>query len=562
MAKVKKTDYLYIAIFILFPLWNVTKGLEFADTTCSLANYVYLDHLDSLWMYGYYLSNLLGGFFSILPFGNTMVGMNFYTSFLLSGTAVIAYVFLKNKIQREILFIGIMLALGLSWCPTVILYNYLTYFFFTLASVCLYVAIVRKQEKWYVIAGVLLGMNIFARFPNVLEAALMLVVFYDAAFFSKGVIRKTLLCVGGYLAGVAICLLAIALTGQIGEFVEMIGGLLFISKNSAGYSFADMLLSMVRGYTMSFPYLALLIAACVLGVAASYILNKKFAENKMLHRIFYIGYSGCMVLLLFVLYRRGLWLFNYSAYESFFKLAAIFLMITIVCCVMVLISKKESHEEKILAAIVLVIVLISPFGSNNGIFPSMNNLYLAAPFTLHILYKKTSKLPTVRISCAMFMAVLLVQALLFKMGFVARAGEPAWNLTTKVEGIERLEGIKTSEKNAESIMGLAEYLSSNELDGSPAILYGNIPGLYYIFDLKPAITNLWADLESNPSEVLKEDLENMEGCPVLIVGSGVNLENKATDKEQMLYDYVTKNHYEVTYQNEGFVVYEAVTGNH
>ena len=83
MAKVKKTDYLYIAIFILFPLWNVTKGLEFADTTCSLANYVHLEHLDSLWMYGYYLSNLLGGFFSILPFGNTMVGMNFYTSFLL-----------------------------------------------------------------------------------------------------------------------------------------------------------------------------------------------------------------------------------------------------------------------------------------------------------------------------------------------------------------------------------------------------------------------------------------------------------------------------------------------
>ena len=54
----------------------------------------------------------------------------------------------------------------------------------------------------------------------------------------------------------------------------------------------------------------------------------------------------------------------------------------------------------------------------------------------------------------------------------------------------------------------------------------------------------------------------MEGCPVLIVGSGVNLENKATDKEQMLYDYVTKNHYEVTYQNEGFVVYEAAAGNH
>ena len=62
-----------------------------------------------------------------LPFGATFLGMNFYTALIQTVIAVTAYFVLRGRIPAPLVMLGEFLALGLCWCPSVILYNYLTY---------------------------------------------------------------------------------------------------------------------------------------------------------------------------------------------------------------------------------------------------------------------------------------------------------------------------------------------------------------------------------------------------------------------------------------------------
>ena len=51
-----------------------------------------------------------------------------------------------------------------------------------------------------------------------------------------------------------------------------------------------------------------------------------------------------------------------------------------------------------------------------------------------------------------------------------------------------------------------ELTVKNELLQKEVILYGDIPAIAYIFDLKPAVYTTWADLNSNSLEQLETEL--------------------------------------------------------
>lgn len=84
----------------------------------------------------------------------------------------------EKRIPRPLLFSGEIIALGLCWCPSTILYNYLTYFLMTAGILLLYRGICRKQAACFVAAGICLGANVAVRMPNVVQAAFILAVWY------------------------------------------------------------------------------------------------------------------------------------------------------------------------------------------------------------------------------------------------------------------------------------------------------------------------------------------------------------------------------------------------
>ena len=75
-------NFLFPLLLLLLPLWNMNVGIDLADTTYSLANYEYFGKTDQMWFFSTFLANVIGLGLTKLPLGNTLLGMNFYTSFL------------------------------------------------------------------------------------------------------------------------------------------------------------------------------------------------------------------------------------------------------------------------------------------------------------------------------------------------------------------------------------------------------------------------------------------------------------------------------------------------
>ena len=101
--------------------------------------------------------------------------MNFYTGLSISLLAVLGYYFCTKvlKIPALLVFLGEFTAVSFCWCPTGSFYNYVTYVFYLVSVVCLYLGLARGKKGWLFAAGVALGCNVLSRFSNLPEAAMI-----------------------------------------------------------------------------------------------------------------------------------------------------------------------------------------------------------------------------------------------------------------------------------------------------------------------------------------------------------------------------------------------------
>ena len=137
-----------------------------------------------------------------------MMGLNFYTGLSISVLALAGYYFFvkEGKLPKGVVFVGEFLAISMCWCPTALLYNYLTYLLLGAGFVLLYYALTRKKGNrlCFVLAGICLGINVFVRFSNLANMALIVAVWAMGIIrkekFGK-VVQQTLWCVLGYTLG-------------------------------------------------------------------------------------------------------------------------------------------------------------------------------------------------------------------------------------------------------------------------------------------------------------------------------------------------------------------------
>ncbi|MDE6014503.1 MAG: hypothetical protein K2H41_02210, partial [Acetatifactor sp.] len=173
-------ESLLVVILFWYPLRHIYWGLDLWDTGYNYANFVYmgLDHMDSMWLFSTYLANVVGHFLTMLPGAGGLVGMNLYTGLFASALAIMGYFFCTRKlgISRGITFVGELAALSLCWCPTALIYNYLTYVLFLACVILLYIGLTDNRMWCLFAAGICLGTNVLVRFSNLPEAAMIAAV--------------------------------------------------------------------------------------------------------------------------------------------------------------------------------------------------------------------------------------------------------------------------------------------------------------------------------------------------------------------------------------------------
>ena len=224
-------------ILLLYPLIQINQGVDVTDTGYNLGGFFYKGQIGERWLLlSTYLANTTGGLLCKLPMGDTLMGMNLYTSLIVSLAALLVYYVFSKKLPAWIVFIGEMLAIGLAWCPTVILYNYLTYLFFLIVTLCLYQALTTNKQVWFIVAGMILGLNVFVRFPNIAEAALILAVWYYGFLQKKrfgDVVRETGLCILGFVLGFGAMFAVMSVQFGVSAYADMLYSLFVLVSPQA-----------------------------------------------------------------------------------------------------------------------------------------------------------------------------------------------------------------------------------------------------------------------------------------------------------------------------------------
>lgn len=592
---------MFPAILLLYPLLVVNQGLDVADSTYSLANFQYFGSMQGTWMVATFLANAAGWLFTRLPFGGTLLGMYVYTSLVQSATALMVYFGLRKRMPAPLLFLGEFIALGLCWCPSTILYNYLTYLLMTAGLLFLYRGICERRPAFFVAAGICLGANVAVRMPNVVQAVFILAVWYGIVVterprpLMKRLAGTTGWCLLGYMIGFGVPFAVICVRYGAGAYPDMVRTMFAMTDQAADYKPTSMLTGMFADYGRGL-YWFLFAAVCM---AAGWFLFTalKKAEAKKEDAPCHVGrwicvgiYAALFLILLRFYWGRGMFTFRYYEhdYRSVYYPTVLFLLVTIFVCAYCLLGKRIGKEQKIFAALLLVQIFLTPLGSNNKLAPIINNLFLVAPFTLWIAYhlcvSKTGGMHTEKkavwsIPFVILTAFVLVQSVGFHANFAFQDGIWGEPRDTKVELPEKAAGIYTNRENGALLEELALFMQEEHLQGREMITYGELPGLHYLFDMPPALSTAWPDLDSYRMAEYRRDMAALaeriaagETPPVVVVSSpvaaylsddgeaigwfGVDMEAMAADEKlRILAEWISTYGYTEQYGDARYVVY-------
>lgn len=680
-------NLLFPMALFLYPFIGVCQGLDVVDSTYSLANFQYFGEMDGTWMVATYLANVWGNLLMHLPFGGTIIGMNCYTVPVQSAMALMAYFALRKRMPPLLLFLGEMIALGLCWSPSTILYQNLTYFFMTAGILLLYrgltqpgaetpdsrrkdagksrrgdvgAACDKRQRLYFVAAGLCLGANVAVRMPNVVHAAFILVVWYGIVLRQKNsgcyvitrtektagqerkvseagekpTLTRTLAgstgwCLAGYLVGFGLPFVAICLRYGISAYPDMVRTLFAMTEQATDYKPASMLTGMFGDYGKGLYWLAFA-GLCMAAVWLAFSVRQRLygtEDNagqtdggrqadavsvrwdvyKVTSVIIKAGYCLLLAILLRFYWGRGMFDFRYYDYNSIYYPTVLLLVVTIGTAAYCLIKREMKTEKKILAAAVLLEIFLTPLGSNNKLYPIINNLFLPVSFLLWAAYDAASaKLRTsdgLHVSdasamdsaygkeCAFtsaflwkfplvgLMALILVQSIGFHMAFVYNDGVWGESRDMRVTLPPKAAGIWTNRENGTLLEELVSFVKEEGLTGREVICYDELPGLSYLLDMPPALSNAWPDLSTYRMVEYLRDMEAVEAesragkeLPVVIVSTpvaaylsddgeaiawfGVDMGACAADEKlQILGEFLREHGYAECFGNAEYVVY-------
>ena len=515
----RKARHLVFGLLLfLYPFLKIREGIDLTDTGYSLGNYRFFGEMDGVWMLLTFLSNVTGHLFTRLPLGDTMLGVKFYATLLVSVTGLLGYRFFRTKMPSWLAFAGEIAAISFCWCPVVILYNYLSYLLFLLGAVLLFRGLAGGRPRCLILAGAALGVNALARFPgNILEAGLILAVWYYGLLKKKPVKKmagETGLCILGYLGAFLLMLSGvIALYGWTAPG-DMVAGVLGMSESASDYTLGEMVYAILDAYLHGFQWMLYMILCILPGIPFLVIRREKLLTVRK------VIYCACIPVLFFVLGKWGMFNFRYYQKEAALQWGAVFLLLALGIGVWMLFTRALDDEWRLIGCIMVLVILITPLGSNNHIWPVLNNLFFTAPVVFWMIYRFvrwgriyldiTRKVPLFPVK-AMASGVLIaffVQALGIGAGYVFLDGETGEKRNNKVEANPVLAGMYTSELNAETLEEISYFMLEHkeEYADKKLILYGNIPGLAYYLDMAPAIDTIWADLDTYSVRRFREGL--------------------------------------------------------
>ena len=550
-----------IAVFAVC-VYQLRYGIDVQDTSSYLTKFRYFFEKGTGGNALYYL---LGEFFGSLVFHAfpTLYAMNVTGLIVWSLTGIVIYRIMKPYLTTLPLSMAVLggIAFGASWVRCVN-WNAWSVLFLSIGVLFLLHGFDTGKKGWFAVAGFVLGINTFVRFPNLVLLAVMtlpVAVYYFKFKNMKESLKDVWkylgsLIAGGAAAGVAGCIFSIIFLG----FDKFLADLLWLlgssgdkeSKHNLFDMFAKVITGAMDGARQWIKYGVIIGAVIVLCMILKKVLKKDVT-------LYGAVIAGALAMILG--FTRDvttsstptlLSVQNFIAYGGilFGILGALWFGIK---------TKHQDRRFAILCLMEAVTVFGLTIGTDTGSIFFRVYMALPAAIIAAVLWKLPVK--ELRIMAVFVVALTLATGQNCNQNYVYHDGEYGEAIDSTIDA-EVFEGVYTTASRAEYVNRLMELLAPYEEKELLTIGAFNIG--HNVTNMKTFFDSAWSDLDYLSMEEFNTVLETKlsEGnVPVIVIATEkINGAYWVPEKIEILEELVATNLYETIHSDEWYSVYVPV----
>ena len=552
--KERYEKWAFFAIIILGVLWiviHMTLGIDMEDSGYYLAKYRYIFEPEIQVQTGsMLLTEMIGGWiYHMLPSHQYLVfvvlgcGSYFLTAFLV-------YRFFRRKKYDLILLCALLVGVffSCSWIR-MLNYNALSMLFQTIALLLLMQGLKRKHKKYAFVAGVMIGLNVLIRLPNILQFCFGAVFLWHYGI-CKGEWKKGFQNLGWFVLGGIAGGLFSAIAGELllkkASLLDIFSGAFQTLGNAESrHGFFNILNNILVGLERGISMWAvkLFLLAGFLFVAA--YIRKRVGRDSKLWWILW-------VLIFAVGFLWG------TKIDNMYVMGAMIGVMFLASGIKAMFSEGISAHESSIACLLVLSELILTVGTDNGWYYQL--VFMAWPVAAvvslspHLIPQKETY---AKVLCGFAAATIVGSSLYYSANYVYRdAGYH--ELSYRVD-VPECAGMRTTAEKGQGLESL--YAQLNELDGEYRYLaaLGSNCLCYCFSDLDPCFTSVWPDLESLTYEdFVSQFMDRVEQgeYPVIVFSDfELNWELEETEKYTFLYEMTKQYHYTQVGDNPYFEIY-------
>lgn len=605
LNRLKRLDVhvLWLLLLVIYPVLFVFQGLDFTDQGYWLTGYqrIFEDPASVSTMMVTWLSVVVGGLVDFVGLG--VISFRIAFVMVIWMTIWLSYRLLRECFDREQILFPLFVALvyitkwGVNWVS----YNDLSAMFFLAASLALWFGLQRESGKWVLLSGLVLGLGVYLRIPNVAGIALIAAILFAGWLYKWRIVHSFMFVAAfflGVIFGLLSGLLAMKLLGHLPYFFDSISVLRNQSTNPSYHHSSHILLKIfIDDHLRAFRYAFLVVVAIIV---IAWMKKQKFL-NKFYQSDFYwvttcVG-SIVITVILALYIEHGL------AYR--WALPGFCYAVLLAGLVKESIS-GGSRPHALLYFIALILLLTVPLGSGNGIGNAIYGSWLALPLSLLILSQaikpqnavhNESHQPAVRVNTVFhqndepeFLStrfkdkpwrlewlpvaggskVIAAVVLLFSghLAYISTYRDSADRSALRYSvNAPELQGILTSKARSQVVGELLAELQGIVKPGDQLLAVTDIPMLNYLTHTQPYLSSSWTGLigQEQLDFELNKYPKNGKLLPVVVrtKGSVHNPEwpniqidpNYIGDGELLIQKFMATYHYRKKWENQWFEIW-------
>jgi hypothetical protein len=579
---------LFFFFLFAYQLILIFQGFDIADEGFHATFYqrIYTDPDSVQNNFMFWLSGIVGGAFSYVFSGLGLWGIRLAGVLTITSTVIVAYQLLKKYLNPGHLKLGLMLVVFL-------LNNNRKTLYYDNLSLLLYLIVIyylsaglRENKLGKIgLAGLIAGLNIFTRPPNVVALGLVVVILYNG-YLNKATLKKQIQQAFFYGGGMVLAVIAVLafmkLIGHYDLFVHSLKLVFGMGADEANrnYGAMNLIKNYYPPYTNSIRYSVIMVALISIAIVVPNLLKIKPWLISLLK--YALGLGVLAILLLIIVKDKD---------ENVVPLY-LFTGISIIAGILILFSNTDKNI-KILMLAGCFLVVGYPFGSSSGLYTvGINTFWIAFPIAINYFFNIRSLNSSVQLnekqsahsfklgisekqyslikSCT---AILLIVGCLYHAYFY-----PYFDTRSRIKmhyslNSRYLKGIFTTQERAASFNELLEESAKYIKPGDNVLAYDCMPVFHYVTKTRPYLRNSWPYLY--PKDVFKEELDKAQAAyttlPVVVmqtiktIGSGsdwptVPLKFDAEWNERnkgrngLLNEFLNQHHYQEVWTNGMFKI--------